>query len=440
MVITSDVLQVSDVSRVTLLRKRLGNAGFSMKVIGLISAIGVAAYGSGHVHFVVALAFGILLLWFAFRLSKRLRSGDKSAARFITLWVVLFLAWDLIVVLPNELKGKIDFYGVTGVTMISLLIYLVIRGLLDLRAYRSGLTSSPGKFGPLTLNPWEDGGQGVTRKHPKFLNKRSFKAYVFVLLAPLLWLVFKAAAFNSSYEPTDPAERAGADTAGFVIGVGVWLVMIRLYRRGRRHAMLPGNKLLKSDTRDPVLYLRAFLDDSTIKLRARANDGRIFPERFVKISFEELVTDHLWRYGPVVAIGDPRARGKLAPLGAARDFEQDDTWQQKATDLMQQASIIAAIVGQTEGFLWEVNTIIELGFKPKLVLLLPPVKTENLRTRWDFLVQHVIGVKLPVNIDLTRTRALIFADDEVVAITADERNDWTYETVLDNAAELIRAR
>jgi hypothetical protein len=437
---TDDVLQVSDVSRVTLLRKRLGNAGFSMKVIGLISAIGVAAYGSGHVHFVVALAFGILLLWFAFRLSKRLRSGDKSAARFITLWVVLFLAWALFVVPPFDLKGKIDFYSVIGATIIYLPIYLVIRGLLDLRAYRSALTSSPGKFEPLTLNPWENGGQGVTRKHPKFLNKRSFRAYVFVLLAPLLWLFFKAAASNSSHEPSSPAERVGYDMAGFVMGVGVWSVMIRLYRRGRRHAMLPGNKLLKSDTRDPVLYLRAFLDDSTIKLRARANDGRIFPERFVKISFEELVTDHLWRYGPVVAIGDPRAMDKLAPLGAARDFERDDTWQQKATDLMQQASIIAAIVGQTEGFLWEINTIIKLGIKSKLVLLLPPVETENLSVRWDFLLHHVIGVKLPLNIDLARTRALIFPEDQVVAITADGRDDWTYETVLDNAAELIFAR
>jgi hypothetical protein len=312
--------------------------------------------------------------------------------------------------------------------------------LLDLRAYKGGLTSSLGKFEPLTLNPWENGGQGVTRKHPKFLNKKSLKAYIFVLLAPLLWLVFKAAGLNSSYEPSNPAEQAGANTAGFIIGAGVWLLMIHLYRRGRRHAMLPGNKLLKSDNRDPVLYLRAFVDDSTIKLRARANDGRIFPERFVKISFEELVTDHLWRYGPVVAIGDPRARGKLAPLGAARDFERDDTWQQKATDLMQQASIIAAIVGQTGGFLWEINTIIQLGFKSKLVLLLPPVETENLSVRWDFLVHHVEGVKLPLNIDLTRTCALIFAEDQVVAITADERDGWTYETVLDNAAELIFAR
>lgn len=44
---------------------------------------------------------------------------------------------------------------------------------------------------------------------------------------------------------------------------------------------------------------------------------------------------------------------------------------------------------------------------------------------------------LPRDLDLTRTRAVIFRDDAVTVITADKRNDWTYETVLDEAAELI---
>lgn len=177
---------------------------------------------------------------------------------------------------------------------------------------------------------------------------------------------------------------------GFVIGTFLtcilfisWLTTC-LYRRGRRHAMVSGDRLLKKDNRDAVLYLRAFLDDGAIKMWARANDGRIFLERFVRISFEDLVTDHLWRYGPVVAIGDPRAKSKLAPLGAARDFVPNDTnetWKKKAKYLMQQASIIVAVIGENEGFLSEINEIVELGCKSKLVLLLPPIKAQDLRAR-----------------------------------------------------------
>jgi hypothetical protein len=141
----------------------------------------------------------------------------------------------------------------------------------------------------------------------------------------------------------------------------------------------------------------------------------------------------------VVAIGDPRTERKLAPLGAARDFERDDTWQQKAIDLMRRSSMIVAVVGQTEGFLWEINTIIKLGLRSKLVLLLPPVRAQELAPRWDALVHHVKGMAFLEDIDLTRMRAVALSPDGVVFIVGDKGNDWTYETVLDTAAELILA-
>ena len=432
---------MSDVSRVALLRKRLVYAGTSMKVIGLLSAIMASADTSNHIGTWGAIAFGILLLWFSFRLSNHLRLGETSTAIFIALWtMVYFLVLGLFAFLPMVLKDKIDFYSVISFVFFFFLpIYFVIRGLLDLRAYKSWLASNPSKFETFTLNPWEDKGK-VARKHPRFLNKSSIIAYFFVLIVPLPWLIMTAVGLiEKAPSESDPAFLFGYYMATFAIDLSIWLLMIALYRRGRRHAMLPGNKLLKKDNRDVILYLRAFHDDRTIKIRARANDGRIFLERFVKISFEEFVTDHMWRYGPVIAIGDPRTKSKLAPLGAVRDFERDDTWQQKATELMQQASIIVAVVGQTEGLLWEIDTIIKLGFKSKLILLLPPVTTQDLKARCDSLVHHVKGAEFPQNIDLTHTLALIFPEDQVGVITADERNDWTYETVLDNAAQLILA-
>jgi hypothetical protein len=118
----------------------------------------------------------------------------------------------------------------------------------------------------------------------------------------------------------------------------------------------------------------------------------------------------------------------------------NETWKEEITDLMQQASIIVAVVNKTPGFIWEMNKIIQLGLQSKLILLMPPVKTQELTARWDTLVHEVKGVNLPQNIDLKRTRAVIFPGDQVVAIAADERNDWAYETALDNAERILASK
>src|SRR5215470_11477723 len=183
-------IEESDVSRVTLLRKRLGRAAVSMKVIGLLSAVAVAVDVG-----IVALAPGILVFWFACRLSKRLRLGEPSAARFVALWVVgmgVILVWFQFVVLPEVLQHKNNFYTVLGGAICSLPIYFAIRGLMDLRAYTSGLTRNPSQAEPLMVHPWEEGRNGA-RKHPRFVNKWRVKAYVFVLLALLPGLYGTAA-------------------------------------------------------------------------------------------------------------------------------------------------------------------------------------------------------------------------------------------------------
>jgi uncharacterized membrane protein len=438
------ITNVSDVTHVSLLRKRLGRTVFSMKVIGFLSAIDVVVYGSEVVNFWAALAFGILVFCFAIWLSNRIRSGYTYAAIVIALWTVIWLAYDLFVALPPALRdySSGNFYAITytsiGMAIFTLPIYFVLRGVITLYAYKSSLRSNPSKFfGSLTRNPWENGIKN-TRKHPKFLNKRSAGLYVTLILVPLPGIFALYSSLNSAatIPESDTYGQAGYFTGKLLIGLGVWILIAFLYRYARRYAMLPGSKLARKDNRAIALYLRSFRDDK-IKMWARATDGRIFLERFLQISFEELLTDHLWRYGPVEAIGDPREKNTLAPLGAARDYESDATWQQKAIALMRQASIIVAVVGETNGFLWEIDTIVKLGLMSKLILMLPPVDTTNLTERWNNLVNTVTGLNLPRNVDLKHTCAVAFPADQVVLITAKERKDWTYETALDDAAALI---
>jgi hypothetical protein len=185
--------------------------------------------------------------------------------------------------------------------------------------------------------------------------------------------------------------------------------------------------------------LRSFQEDNRSKLWARATDGRIFLERFVRITFEELLTDHLWGYGPVVAIGDPAERNKLAPLGAARDYATNTEWQHVAIDSMQRASIIFAIAGDTPGLIWEIDTIMRLGLGAKLVLLFPPTRTDELRHRWHFIVRSINPANLPAEIDLVHTRAVLWQDGNPVLISGGGQNDWTYEAVLDEAVWVLAA-
>jgi hypothetical protein len=201
--------------------------------------------------------------------------------------------------------------------------------------------------------------------------------------------------------------------------------------------MLPGSVLTKKDTRPIVLYLRSFQDDSKIRLRARTANGRTLPERLLKIPFEEVVTDHLWGYGPVLAIGDPRTKSKRAPLGAARDYADDSTWQQKVIELMQEAALIVVIAGGTKGLAWEIDTIAKQGALWKLVVLLPPVGMQEVQSRWQELVSHVSNNALPTQIDFARARAVMFPKGTTAVIAGEKGTDWTYEAVLDQAALMI---
>ncbi len=207
--------------------------------------------------------------------------------------------------------------------------------------------------------------------------------------------------------------------------------------------------MTKKDARPIVLYLRSFQDDSRIKLWARAANGRILAERLARVSFEEVVTDHLWGYGPVLAIGNPGASRALdevgrklwkperTPLGAARDYADDSTWREKAIQMMQDATMIVVVAGATPGLAWEIETIVSLGAIRKLVIVLPPVSEEELQTRWKVVAGQFEGSLLPVRIDLPSGRAVVFPEGRPALITGRKGDDWTYEAALDEAALLI---
>jgi hypothetical protein len=426
-----------DVSAPARLRKPIRSAARALKMIGLFSAFTVAGYLDHYLGFVADLACAVVVVWCAFRVSKRLRSGSVLCAGLACAWCVAWAGIEAFDHLPKALRVNQDFYSVfytaVGASLFVIPLGFLARGLLAFRALRAYQKSARNAGDPLAHHPWEEG--LYIRKHPRFVNKRSISGHFFVLLAPLpyLWVWATGKVSDSG----DVPYLIGRYTAVTCIALGTLAWGTLIYRRARKEAMLPGSELVKEDSRPIVLYLRSFHDDKKIKLRARATDGRILLERLVKISFEELVTDHLWGYGPVLAIGDPGTRGRPAPLGAARHFVTDASWQEAATHLMRQASMIVAIAAATPGLAWEIGTVVERGFMAKLALLLPPLESGELEARWQFLLSSALGASLPSQIDLSRARALVFPGGHPVLITGNKRNEWTYEAVLDEAALLI---
>jgi hypothetical protein len=416
-----------DLSEVVRLRRRVSHAATSLKIIGFLSAMYLLVYSSGYFGFVPALLCAMLVPGLANATARRLRSGSVRAAALAAAWCLLWFGVNAFDGLPKALKGGLDVYSFLGGLVFGLPPMFLAWGLIAFARYHPSTTDGEAT---LLAHPWEEGLRIKVR--PRFV-RWTAGAVLFLVLSPLpyLWLW----ASQVTHEPTlvsDPDEQLGRMLGASMVVLAVVYWDVRIYRRARRKAMLPGSALIKKDARPIVLYLRSFHDDTAIRLRARATNGRILPERLVRVPFEEVVTDHLWGYGPVLAIGDPQQKDKTALLGAARDSATDADWQNRAIELMQQASLIVAIAGKTGGLAWEIDALVSRGFLSKFVLLLPPVNRREIEARWRFLASNTSS--LPAEIDFDHTRAAIFPKGRLTLVRSDKARDWTYEAVLDQAA------
>ena len=432
---TAQSVSTLDVSGVSRLRARIGRAATSLKIIGFLSSF-YAFVLSHQLGSPADLLIAVAVFLVARSLAARMRSGISWAMRAAGIWLVVWFAANALDAVPKALRAGMNVFSTIGMVIFIVPLFFLAHGLIDANRWHATGGVAMSGAGPLGRVPWERG-RRARRKRPRFLNKKSASAYVFLVLTPLPWFLLAMSAVNQPEMSGNSAERAGRYAAMIVIHLLVWVWMVKIYRRARRHAMLRASEAVLADPRAAVLYLRSFKDDRAIRVRARATNGRILPERLIRVAFEEVITDHLWSHGPVVAIGDPALKDERAPLGAARDFAADAEWQGKAADLMRAASIIVATIGQTEGFVWEIEQIVNARLRSKLILLVPPVGRRQAQARWDFLRSRVPSVHLPANVDARRTRAVVFPGDVPTLIQDRTRNGWTYETVLDAAVLAI---
>jgi MFS family permease len=263
-----------------------------------------------------------------------------------------------------------------------------------------------------------------------------------VLLA-LLALLQIGAAINSS-----PDEQEGLGSVRWAFGLGIAVVAVAIGRAARARAMPSAGELVARDRRPAILYLRSFLDDD-LRIRTRRSPRRSLLDNYVSIllrgvfvrmkeRFEEVLVWHLWWHGPVISVGDPVRRPYR--LGSPRLYLPDERWRNDVQNLMRSARFVVMVLGRTEGLGWELQCLGQLGLAHRLLVVLPPVAEQELRTRTQIFGEIATRAGLP------QPPLNAFCDDGLAAVLSPDgrtwrtfsgrhRDEWYYEIAIEAAVE-----
>ena len=166
-------------------------------------------------------------------------------------------------------------------------------------------------------------------------------------------------------------------------------------RRIREILSYRAQEIRAVDRRPVVLFLHSFQDDDLTLARVFSVHVRLLK---ATLTLEELVISHLWRLGPVVAIGKPKEL--LSPLGAAREYIAGDAWRPEVNRLLQECVAVVSVLGGTQGVLWEYRRVLEAG-KP-LIIVVPNADPTISLSRWRaFCNVFPPALQIPVSPDAT---------------------------------------
>ncbi|KAB2910906.1 MAG: hypothetical protein F9K29_23845 [Hyphomicrobiaceae bacterium] len=139
----------------------------------------------------------------------------------------------------------------------------------------------------------------------------------------------------------------------------------------RRNIRFSVTELLKTDERQPVLFLRSFRDDA-VQLRRPKTQLMVRVGKWLASTsnLDQILLEEGTPYGPVVAIGNPK---DPAPpyYRIAREYFDDETWKEAVSRLAEQAAAIVICVDDTEGIWWEVENVAARHIGKTLFLIHP---------------------------------------------------------------------
>lgn len=206
---------------------------------------------------------------------------------------------------------------------------------------------------------------------------------------------------------------------------------------GRRMVAGSVQENLAGDHRREVLFLRSFADDD-LAVRTHRSWRHSPVELATALPFERfevVLAWALWRLGPVCAIGKPNTGRDLQPLGAAREYYGDDTWQAAARSRIASAVLVVFVLGRTAGLQWEIRNARAQGPLRKSLFIVPPVAPPEAAERLARLAD-VLGIDrslLPSVVEEGRhVIGVYFSDDfEPTLVCCDGRDDLAYQTMIE---------
>jgi hypothetical protein len=201
------------------------------------------------------------------------------------------------------------------------------------------------------------------------------KGIVYIILGRLLiflsFLIWGALVMYQGHQEGGKLHTLYPGVIPSLILGAIGVAGVRCARRGKKLRTLPGELLLKQDTRAPVVYLRSFaVDGSEITMSdSPASSFSMFGLRLEVPTAEEDLARVFYGIGPFVAIGNPSEA--LPELGASRIYVGNSDWHMIVTDLVRRAKIVILRIGTSKGLLWEIENVVN-NCSPEAVLLYLP--------------------------------------------------------------------
>ena len=220
-------------------------------------------------------------------------------------------------------------------------------------------------------------------------------------------------------------------------GLGLLVLGALTFWVARRLGSADARRLMLSDPRPPVLYLRSSGDDR-LRLRTATFGRSSLVERFTfrrLDRFEEVLARYLSRYGPVIAVNPPGSG--LAPLRAARETIDSADWHSAAATWMAGSALIVFLAPPdrlTQGRQWELRTVGEHNQWDRALIVVPPVSAEQLQARWRTFGAACAGFwPFTVAGQAADPGALVlaFRHGRWDVTTADRRTEWSYAAALE---------
>ena len=220
-------------------------------------------------------------------------------------------------------------------------------------------------------------------------------------------------------------------------GLGLLVLGAVTFWVARRLGSADARRLMLSDPRPPVLYLRSSGDDR-LRLWTATFGRSSLVERFTfrrLDRFEEVLVRYLSRYGPVIAVNPPGSG--LAPLRAARETIDSADWHSAVANWMARSALIVFLAPPdrvTQGRQWELRTVGEHNQWERALIVVPPVPAEQLQARWRAFGAACAGLwPFTVAGPVADPGALLlaFRHGRWDVTTADRRTEWSYAAALE---------